>query len=124
MMVSMRLLLIVAFLLLAFTPARAGDADTLTVDGTVYRLDGIDAPEIDQNCIEVGGVYPCGQLAIEALEGLITGRRIHCQDLGPDRKHPRRRIGRCTADGIDLHRWLVRNGWALNFEPYAYGLQG
>jgi endonuclease YncB( thermonuclease family) len=121
MMVSMRLLLIVAFLLLAFTPARAGDADTLTVDGTVYRLDGIDAPEIDQNCIEVGGVYPCGQLAIEALEGLIAGRRIHCQDLGPDRKYPRRRIGRCTVDGIDLHRWLVRNGWALNFEPYAYG---
>jgi endonuclease YncB( thermonuclease family) len=25
------------------------------------------------------------------------------------------------VDGIDLHRWLVGNGWALNFEPYARG---
>jgi hypothetical protein len=59
--VSMRFLLTVAFLLLAFTPGHAGDADTLTIDGTAYRLDAIDAPEIDQNCIDASGVYPCGQ---------------------------------------------------------------
>jgi hypothetical protein len=23
------------------------------------------------------------------------------------------------VEGIDLHHWLVQNGWALNFEPYA-----
>jgi hypothetical protein len=28
---------------------------------------------------------------------------------------------RCTLDGIDLDRWLLRTGWALNFEPCAYG---
>ena len=41
----MRLLLVLFFLLLAFAAAHARDADTLTIDGTVYRLDGIDAPE-------------------------------------------------------------------------------
>jgi endonuclease YncB( thermonuclease family) len=30
---------------------RADDADILTVNGKVYRLDGIDAPEIDQSLI-------------------------------------------------------------------------
>jgi endonuclease YncB( thermonuclease family) len=97
------------------------DADTLTVDGTVYRLDGIDAPEKDQSCIGPNGVYPCGQYAIEALEELIGDRRVVCHDLGPDPKYPRRRIGHCVVEDIDLHRWLVRNGWAINFEPYARG---
>ena len=43
----MRLLLIIALFVFAATAARADDADTLTVDGTPYRLDGIDAPEKD-----------------------------------------------------------------------------
>ena len=81
----------------------------------------LDAPEIDQNCLGEGGVYPCGQFALEALEGFVANRRIRCEDLGQDPKYPRRRIGRCAVDGIDLHRWLVGHGWALNFEPYARG---
>jgi endonuclease YncB( thermonuclease family) len=117
----MRFLLVLPLLLLAFAAAHARDADTLTIDGTVYRLDGIDAPEIDQNCLGEGGVYPCGQFALEALEGFVANRRIRCEDLGRDPKYPRRRIGRCMVDGIDLHRWLVGHGWALAFEPYAHG---
>jgi endonuclease YncB( thermonuclease family) len=118
----MRLLLIFSLLLLLVsTPVQADDADTLTVGRTPYRLDGIDAPEKDQMCLNESGVYPCGQFAIEALDTLIAGRAVRCDDLGPDTKYPRRRIGHCTVDNIDLHRWLVRNGWALNFEPYARG---
>ena len=117
----MRLILVLSFLFV-FAPARADDADTLTVDGTLYRLDGIDAPEKDQVCLnESGSVYPCGQLAIEALDQLIADRPVRCEDLGPDRKYPSRHVGYCMVDAIDLHRWLVRNGWALNSEPYAHG---
>jgi endonuclease YncB( thermonuclease family) len=116
----MRFLLILPFLLLTFTPAQADDADTLTVDGTVYRLDGIDAPEKDQRCLDADGEpYPCGLYAIEALDKLIGDREVRCEDLGPDPKYPRRRIGHCMVEDIDLHSWLVRNGWAINFEPYA-----
>ena len=118
----MRTLLLLTIFLLAFTSAQADDADTLTIDGISYRLGGIDAPERDQNCIdEVGDVYPCGQIAREALQQFIARRSIRCDDFGPDPKYPRRRIGHCTSDGIDLHRWLVQEGWALNFEPYARG---
>lgn len=117
----MRRFLLLTVLLLGFTPAQAGDADTLTVGGKVYRLDGIDAPERDQTCIGEGGVYPCGQFAMEALDKLTADRAIHCEDLGADAKHPSRRVGYCTLGDVDLHHWLVRNGWALNSEPYAGG---
>src|SRR4051812_43093838 len=38
---------------------------------------------------------------------------------GPDKVHPDRRIGICTVENVQLNKWLVREGWALNFEPYA-----
>src|SRR4051794_33909582 len=48
--------------------AIVGDGDTLTVDGIKYRLDGIDAPEADQICLDASGaVWSCG---IEAREQL------------------------------------------------------
>jgi hypothetical protein len=45
----MRIFLCIAFLLVALGIGRAADdADTLTVEGVRFRLDGIDAPELDQ----------------------------------------------------------------------------
>jgi endonuclease YncB( thermonuclease family) len=110
----MRLLLTLSVLLLALDPARADDAGTLTVDGTVYRLEGIDALELEQHCLDDGGVYPCGRYAAEALQELIASRPVSCRDLGRDPEYPRQRIGRCTVGGIDLQHWLVKEGWALN----------
>jgi endonuclease YncB( thermonuclease family) len=118
----MRTLLIFVLLLLTLTPSRANDADTLTINGITYRFDGIDAPELDQSCIdEFGDLYPCGRVALKALQQFIAERTVHCEDLGPDPKYPQRSIGQCSVDGIDLHGWLVKEGWALNFEPYAHG---
>jgi endonuclease YncB( thermonuclease family) len=98
------------------------DADTIDLDGTTYRLDGIDAPEIDQNCLDAAGaLYLCGRMAAEELSKSITGRPVKCDDLRLDPAYPKRRIGQCSVDGIDLHHWLVQHGWALNFEPYAKG---
>jgi endonuclease YncB( thermonuclease family) len=124
----MRVLLLFILLVLA-TSARAAyadthtvDGDTLIVNGVTYRLHGIDAPELDQHCVdEFGDVYACGQRARHVLQQFIHERPIHCDDLGADPKYPHRRIGHCTLDGVDLHAWLVREGWAVNFEPYARG---
>jgi endonuclease YncB( thermonuclease family) len=120
----MRPLLLLVLLLLALGNVRADDADTLTIDGTRYRLDGIDAPELDQNCLDADGeLYPCGQMAVQELFKFIAGRIVSCDDRGPDTSHANaiRRIGQCAVDGVDLHRWLVVHGWAINFEPYARG---
>jgi len=100
------------------------DGDTLTVEGTKFRLDGIDAPEFNQICLdEKGQPWKCGLAARDALGKLIANCTVRCDDKGPDKVHPDRRIGICTVKGMDvtLNEWLVREGWALNFEPYAKG---
>jgi len=108
--------------LLATLPARGEDANAIRVDGTTYRLEGIDAPEADQNCInEDGELYPCGRRAWEELKKFIASRPIKCVDLRADSAYPKRRIGQCSAEGIDLQHWLVLQGWALDFEPDAKG---
>jgi len=102
------------------------DGNSLTLGNTRYRLHGIDAPELDQVCLDENGrMWPCGVQARERLKESIGGRRIHCDDKGPDPGLPyRRRIGECRVPGVEttLHQWLVREGWALNFEPSAKGL--
>jgi endonuclease YncB( thermonuclease family) len=116
-------LVIVALLLLEPTAAHAQDADTIKFEGKTFRLDGIDAPEIDQSCLDAEGAsYPCGRVAAQELSNLIGNQRLHCEDLGPDPAYKSRQIGRCyLADGTDLNRWLVQQGWAIHFEPYAKG---
>jgi endonuclease YncB( thermonuclease family) len=115
----MRLLLVFSVLLFAVSAARADDADTLTVDGTMYHLAGVDAPELDQYCIDEGGVYPCGLFAAEALQELIANRPVRCRDLGPHPEHPWHRIGYCNVGDVDLQRWLVKQGWAINVDPFG-----
>jgi endonuclease YncB( thermonuclease family) len=99
------------------------DGDTLTLRGTKFRLDGIDAPEFNQICLdEKGQPWKCGLDARDALAKLIANcSSVRCEDKGPDKVHPDRRIGICTVEGMDitLNERLVQQGWALNFEPYA-----
>jgi endonuclease YncB( thermonuclease family) len=102
------------------------DGDTLTLDGTIYTLDGIDAPELDQNCTDKEGAkIPCGVIARDRLMDFIGGRSVICAHKGPDKsyKNTNRRIGECRVEGeaLTLNEWLVRQGLAFNFEPYARG---
>jgi endonuclease YncB( thermonuclease family) len=100
------------------------DGDSLTLGNARYRLHGIDAPELDQVCLDENGrVWPCGVQARERLKEAIGGRQVHCDDKGPDPGLPqRRRMGECHVLGVEttLHQWLVRQGWALNFENGQY----
>ena len=100
------------------------DGDTLRLDRTIYRLVGIDAPEIDQTCLDQGGdIWPCGVAARDRLSAHIGNRTVRCADEGPDSDHKHRRIGICSIEGetTTLNEWLVREGWATRFEPSAKG---
>src|SRR4051812_12732096 len=100
------------------------DGDTLVLDGTSFRLDGIDAPEPDQVCLdEDNAVWPCGLEAREELKTLTKGHDVHCDNKGRDWSYPTRFIGVCWIEGetTSLNQMLVLAGWALNFEPYAKG---
>ena len=119
-------------LLLAVLPASRSfaasaivrDGGTIQLGGVTYRLDGIDAPEIDQICIdEHADTWACGVEARDQLTKLIDGRDISCEDLGVGATTKKRHIGICTVKGetATLNQLVVRQGFALNFEPYANG---
>jgi len=90
------------------------DGDTLKVDGVMYRLWGIDAPEQAQVCADG---LPAGTLASDVLRNLVAGKRIACEPRSTDRYG--RVIGVCRADGLDLGAMMVRAGWAWAFVRYS-----
>jgi endonuclease YncB( thermonuclease family) len=125
----MRLVLAILATLLA-SPGWAAkavvkDGGTIEIADTTYRLDGIDAPELDQICVDDhADPWTCGMEARDRLAKLIGKRDVRCRDLGADAtSHGKRRIGICTVDGetASLSQMLVRAGFALNFEPAAKG---
>jgi endonuclease YncB( thermonuclease family) len=103
------------------------DGNTLQIAGVPYRLDGIDAPEFDQICIdEHADSWTCGVEARDRLAKLTAGRDVHCQDLGPDKTLNKRHGGNCSVDGEtdSLNQLMVRQGFALNLEPDGKGRFG
>jgi endonuclease YncB( thermonuclease family) len=109
------------------TGASVGDGGTLEVAGVTYRLDGIDAPELDQMCIdEHADTWACGIEARDQLAGMIGGRQVGCEDLGADAASRKRHIGICTLEGetVSLNQLLVRQGFALNSNSTAKGRFG
>ena len=56
--------------------ARVIDGDTIEMEGLTVRLDGIDAPELEQTCLHEGRVWACGKAAADALRTLTQGRRM------------------------------------------------
>ena len=119
-----------AALILSILPASPGfaagaivrDGGTVEVAGVAYRLDGIDAPDVDQMCIDDhADAWACGVEARDHLSSLIGSRQVRCQDLGIGTTYKKRHIGICTVEGetSSLNQLLVARGFALNFEPYA-----
>ena len=94
---------------------RVIDADTVDIDGTRYRLFGIDAPEANQTCRTWGRTWDCGAAATEALMSRAGG--MSCESSGTDRYG--REIGVCSSGGQDLNAWLVANGWALAYRQFS-----
>ncbi len=87
------------------------DGDQLTVQGYRILLYGIDAPELDQDCIADGVTWPCGRDAAHALAAQIGDQTLNCVDKGDA---PYAKISAvCSAGALDLNGWLVSEGWAL-----------
>jgi endonuclease YncB( thermonuclease family) len=89
------------------------DGDTIKMNGTTYRLWGIDAPETKQWC----NGYPAGVIATGTLEKLIKGKTVVCEPKATDRYG--RTVAICRADGEDLGRAMVQLGMAWAFVRYS-----
>ena len=103
-------------------PSSASEAviingQTLIIESRVVHLDGIDAPQTDQTCLDHNrALWNCGIAARDSLRAYITDRKIRCNDMGPDPRSQKRRLGICWVEGeaISINQWLAREGWALS----------
>jgi endonuclease YncB( thermonuclease family) len=89
------------------------DGDTIKLNGTTWRLWGIDAPEMAQTC----GAWSAGVAATYVLADLMRGRTITSELKDRDRYG--RSVGLCRADGRDLGAAMVRAGMAWAFIRYS-----
>jgi endonuclease YncB( thermonuclease family) len=87
------------------------DGDTIEIHGQRIRLDGIDAPETRQICLDSETrPYRCGQRAALALADWVGRKTVACEPTG---KSWGRVVAICRAAGEDLGAWLARSGWGL-----------
>lgn len=97
---------------------RVVDGDTIELNGVVYRLHGIDAPEAGQKCSKPNGKsWECGKAAISALEELVLGRTVACDDRGQDGYG--RTIAVCKIGDQDINATMVATGHAWAFRKYS-----
>lgn len=98
------------------------DGDSLRFPGAEVRLEGLDAPELNQTCEREGKPYRCGQAAKDALRAIIAGRPVTCtgvpQPDGTQRDRYGRLLGDCRAGTVDINAAMVESGHALAFRRY------
>jgi endonuclease YncB( thermonuclease family) len=102
--------------------ARVVDGDTLEIAGTRIRLEGIDAPEGDQQCARAGAggggaTWRCGQAATEELQRLVGRTPVRCDSRGTDKYG--RTLAICYSGDINVNSEMVRRGLAWAFVKYS-----
>ena len=91
------------------------DGDTIRLNGTIYRIWGIDAAETHQLCTDG---WAAGKAATEYMINLVSGHTVTCESRGKDRYM--RTIAICRADGRDLGADMVGAGMAWAFVRYSH----
>jgi len=98
--------------------AKVVDGDTLVINGTRVRLEGIDAPEAGQTCKRrLLGFWACGTEATSALAHLVQDKQVRCEPRGLDKYG--RTLAVCFLDQQDVNAWMVRQGLAWAFIKYS-----
>ena len=98
--------------------AHVVDGDTIDVDNFRIRIEGIDAFETGQNCIDADEQqWACGKAAKEALRKIASGRSVECDHLGEDPYG--RIIGSCRVSDGDIGRLMIATGLAFAFTKFS-----
>ena len=105
------------------------DGDTVHINNNKFRLEGIDAPEIRQQCkkesLKISYIigftfykdYSCGKVSKEKLITKISESEIRCISTTKDRY--KRYIATCFKGKTNLNQWMVRNGFAIAYRRYS-----
>src|SRR6476619_5927080 len=99
--------------------ARVREGDQIQIGNTRIRLGGIDAPSVDQLCLNTQGErWTCGVAARDELIKHADNKNWTCHTRQViDRRG--RTVARCEVDGQDIQKWLVSNGWALAYKQFS-----
>ena len=101
-----------------YSAARVINGDTLEIQGSYFRLYGIDAPEANQSCADrQGRSYNCGREAALWLKNWITTNELECHVMQQDAKG--NMVGTCSLGQYDLGAALVNAGWAVAYQKYT-----
>ncbi len=91
------------------------DGDTIKIGRQTVRMDGIDAPELKQDCLCKGQKVKCGLQARDALYELIGTGTVLCETTGQD--FYGRWLAECfiqpNGKKISLNEMMIKNGWAM-----------
>ena len=100
-------------------PVHLADGDSFRLGDQRYRLHGIDAPELHQECKDKdGGNWPCGIRARTELRRLIGTHPLECKTEAVDRFG--RMVATCHAGGRNLSEEMVRSGYATIFARQGF----
>mgnify|MGYP001483633204 CR=1 FL=1 len=105
------------------------DGDTIHINNFKFRLEGIDAPEMRQQCkkefLKISSIigfsfykdYTCGKVSRKKLITKINKSEIKCISTTKDRY--KRYIATCFKGKTNLNQWMVRNGFAIAYRKYS-----
>ena len=105
------------------------DGDTVYINNDKFRLEGIDAPEMRQQCkkesLKISSIigftfykdYNCGKISKEKLISKINGSEIKCIFTTKDKY--KRYIATCFKGKTNQNQWMVRNGLAVAYRRYS-----
>src|ERR1700709_460272 len=83
------------------------------------RLGAIDAPSVDQLCLNNAGErWTCGIAARDELIKHADNKPWTCHVTQTDRRG--RQVARCEVDGEDIQKWMVKSGWALSYVRFSH----
>jgi endonuclease YncB( thermonuclease family) len=95
------------------------DGDLVVIGSSRIRLRGIDAPSVDQLCLNHAGErWTCGVAARDELMHHTDKKSWTCHVERTDRRG--RNVAKCEVDGEDIQKWLVSRGWALAFVRFTH----
>jgi endonuclease YncB( thermonuclease family) len=95
------------------------DGDTIRIGRTKFRLYGMDAPELEQECLDAqGNGYKCGESSREYLVKLIGEATPKCYTREKDKYG--RNVGICfNFEGKSINEEMVKGGWAVAYTRYS-----
>lgn len=100
--------------------AKVRDGDTVLIGTSRIRLGAIDAPSVDQLCLNSKGErWTCGAAARDELIKHTDNKTWTCH-AGSAADRRGRIVARCEVDGEDIQKWIVRSGWALSYARFSH----